>query len=99
MTLSALTANEYSWFEHHSARGRYYGNIVAFLGAQGISKRTAFLKDGLAKYDVSAMCFLWCRHLVQYILACYEEKNEKINRHTSYPNYLKQLTHLQPQPP
>ena len=26
---SAFTANEYSWFEHRSARGRYYGNIVS----------------------------------------------------------------------
>ena len=32
---SAFTVNEYSWFEHRSACGRYYGNIVAFPGTQG----------------------------------------------------------------
>ena len=26
----------------------------AFIRSQGISKRTVFLKDGLAKYDISA---------------------------------------------
>ena len=31
----AFTANEYSWFEHRSAWGRYYGNIVDFQGTQG----------------------------------------------------------------
>ena len=24
-----IAANEYSWFEHGSTRGRYYGNIVS----------------------------------------------------------------------
>ena len=49
--------------------------LSLFRELEGIFKRTAFLKDGLAKYDVSAGCFLWCQRLVQYILACYEEKN------------------------
>ena len=50
---SAVIANEYSWFKHHSTRGRYYGNIVSISKKSGISKRTVFLKDGLAKYNVS----------------------------------------------
>ena len=53
---SAFTANEYSRFEHHYSV-RYYGNIVAFPGTQEDfqkDKRAVFLKDGLAKYNVSA---------------------------------------------
>ena len=44
---SAFTANEYSWFEHRS-------NAVVTMETVGISNRTAFLMDELAKYDVSA---------------------------------------------
>ena len=51
---SAFMVNEYSWFEHCSAHGRYYGNIAVFGELKGISKRTAFLKVELAKYDIKA---------------------------------------------
>ena len=40
--------------------------LSLFRELKGISKRTMFLKDGLAKYDD----FLWCRRLVQYVLVC-----------------------------
>ena len=37
-----------------STCGSFYGNIVSVSKKSGISKRTVFLKDGLAKYDISA---------------------------------------------
>ena len=52
---SAFTANEYSWFERYIvAHAAVTMETLPHFGElTGISKRTAFLKDGLAKYDVS----------------------------------------------
>ena len=50
----------------------------AFLRNRGISKRTGFLKEGLAKYNLMLRDYLYCRRSVQYVPACYEETNEKI---------------------
>ena len=40
---SAFTANGYSWFEHRSACGRYYGN-VAFPGTEGDFQKDCIFK-------------------------------------------------------
>ena len=51
---SAFTANKYSWFEAQRTRGCYNGNVVSVSKKSGDFQKDCFLKDGLAKYDVTA---------------------------------------------
>ena len=52
---SAFTVNVYSWFKNTVAQMVVTMETLSlFRELKGISKRAVFLKDGLAKYDVSA---------------------------------------------
>ena len=39
--------------------------------------------------------YVFCQRSVQYFVACYEDKNEKINLHASHPSYInKQILYI-----